>query len=107
MRLALLSDQHANGGPSRAHVGDGDHVGPARIVFLGDAAQGGAQPAETLDRLGELGAETILGNADHFLLDETVFGPDEEPTPEHLEVREWTLSRLEDRHLDRIRGFVP
>jgi putative phosphoesterase len=106
MRLALLSDQHANDVAFRAALADVEHVGADRIVCLGDVAQGGAEPAETLDRLADLGPETILGNADHFLLDETVFGPDEEPTPEHLEVREWTLSRLEDRHLGQIRDFA-
>ena len=107
MRLALLSDQHANDVAFRAALEDVEHVAADRIVCLGDVAQGGPQPAETLDRLAALDADTILGNADHFLLDETVFGPDEEPTPEHLEVRGWTLSRLEDRHLDQIRSFVP
>jgi putative phosphoesterase len=107
MRLALISDQHGNDVAFRAAAGDIERVGADRIVCLGDVAQGGAQPAETLDRLASLGADTILGNADHFVLDQEVFGPDEPPTPEHLEVREWTLSQLEERHLEQIRDFVP
>lgn len=107
MRVALVSDQHGNDVAFGALVADIERVGAERIVCLGDVVQGGAQPAETLDRLAALDAVTILGNADHFLLDETVFGPDEEPTREHLEVREWTLSQLGERHLRQIRAFLP
>jgi len=107
MRLALISDQHANDIAFRAAAADIERVGADRIVCLGDVAQGGAHPAETLDRLASLEAETILGNADHFLLDRDVFVPDERPTAEQLEVREWTLSQLEEHHLEQIRGFVP
>src|SRR6476620_7412132 len=107
MRLALLSDQHANDVAFRAALEDVEHVGADRIVCLGDVVQGGAQPAETLDRLASIGCDTVLGNADHFLLDETVFGPDEVPTPEPLQARRWTLSRLEERHFEQIRAFVP
>jgi putative phosphoesterase len=107
MRLALISDLHGNDVAFRTAVEDIERIGPDSVICLGDVAQGGAQPAETLDRLAELGCETILGNADHFLLDQEVFGPDEPPTREHLEVREWTLSQLEERHLGQIREFVP
>ena len=107
MRLALISDQHGNDVAFHAAVEDIERVGADRVVCLGDVVQGGAQPAETLDRLAAVGAETILGNADHFVLDQDVFGPDEPPTPEQLEVREWTLSQLEERHLEQIRDFVP
>lgn len=106
MRLALISDQHGNDVAFRAAVEDIERVGADSVVCLGDVVQGGAQPRETLDRLAGLGCQTILGNADHFLLDQEVFGPDEEPTPEQFEVREWTLSQLDGRHLEQIGGFV-
>jgi putative phosphoesterase len=102
MRLALISDQHANDVAFRAVVDDIRRVGVDRVVCLGDVAQGGAQPAETLDRLAELDCETVLGNADAFLLGEDVF---EEPTREHLEVREWTLGQLSDDQMAQLRAF--
>lgn len=102
VRLALISDQHGNDIAFRAAVEDIERVGADRIVCLGDVAQGGAQPAQTLDRLAALGCDTILGNADAFLLGEDVF---EQPTAEHLEVREWTLAQLGERHLAQLRGF--
>jgi putative phosphoesterase len=103
VRLALISDQHANDVAFRAVVEDIERIGADTVVCLGDVAQGGAQPAETLDRLATLGCDTILGNADAFLLGED----NEEPTPELIEVRDWTLSRLTDRHVEQLRSFSP
>ena len=103
MRLALISDQHANDVAFRTVVEDIERIGADTVVCLGDVAQGGAQPAETLDRLATLGCETVLGNADAFLLGED----NEEPTPELIEVRDWTLSRLDERHLQQLRSFSP
>jgi predicted phosphodiesterase len=75
-------------------------------VVLGDVAQGGDEPAAVLDRLAELGWPVILGNADHFLL-EVPTDTNEEISAEQLERRLWSLSRLEERHLEQIRAFHP
>ncbi len=106
MRLALISDQHANDVAFRAVLEDVDRVGVDEIVCLGDVAQGGAEPAQTLDRLAALGCETVVGNADALLLEVPTDSP--EPITERLlEVREWTLSRLTSSHLEQIRAFAP
>ena len=106
MRLALLSDQHANDVGFRAAVEDVERLGVEQIVCLGDVVQGGAQPAQTLDRLASLGCETVLGNADAFLLEVPADSP--EPVSERqLEVREWTLSQLSPSHVEQIRSFTP
>ena len=106
VRLALISDQHGNDVAFRAVVGDVERIGVDEIVCLGDVVQGGAQPAETLDRLRALGCSTVLGNADAFLLEVPVDSP--EPITElQLEVRDWTLARLDGSHLDLIRSFRP
>jgi len=102
--LALVSDMHGNDDAFAAVVSELAELGVDRAVCLGDAVQGGDQPRAVLERLAELGWPVILGNADDFLL--TV--PDDSPeeiTEAHLEKREWTLSQLEERHLDQIRGF--
>jgi putative phosphoesterase len=103
MRIALISDQHANDVAFRAVVADIERIGVDRIVCLGDVAQGGPQPAEVLDRLASLGCETIIGNSDAFLIGR----PDafEEATEDHFAVRGWTLDQLDDRHLEQIRSF--
>jgi predicted phosphodiesterase len=105
-RLALISDQHANDVAFRAALEDIERLGVEDIVCLGDVAQGGPQPAETLGRLAAAGCETVLGNADAFLL----AIPEDSPEPiteRHLERREWTLSQLDASHLEQIRSFAP
>jgi predicted phosphodiesterase len=106
VRLALLSDQHANDVAFRAAVEDVERLGVEQIVCLGDVVQGGTEPAQTLDRLVALGCETVLGNADAFLLEVPADSP--EPVSERqLEVRDWTLSQLSSLHLEQIRAFAP
>jgi predicted phosphodiesterase len=105
-RLALLSDQHANDTAFRAVLEAVERLGVEDVVCLGDVAQGGDEPAETLDRLATLGCDTVLGNADAFLL-EVPTDSNEEVTERQLERREWTLSQLDDSHLEQIRSFAP
>jgi putative phosphoesterase len=110
VRLALISDQHGNDVALRAVLGDIERIGQIEdgideIVCLGDVAEGGCEPVQTLDRLRALNCTTILGNADAFLLE---VNDSPEPTPERaLEVREWTLSQLTEAHLEFIRSFQP
>jgi predicted phosphodiesterase len=80
----------------RLGIGDG--------LVLGDVAQGGDEPAAVLDRLAELGWPVIIGNADHFLL-EIPADTNETPTEEQLARRAWSLSQLDERHLEQMRAF--
>ena len=106
MRLALLSDQHGNDVAFRAALADVERLGVEEVVCLGDVVQGGSEPAQTLDRLATLGCQTVLGNADAFLLE--VRSDDPEPVTERLlEVRDWTLSQLSSAQVEQIRSFAP
>ena len=106
VQLALLSDQHGNDTAFQAVLEAVERLGVDDIVCLGDVAQGGDEPAQTLDRLAALGCETVLGNADAFLL-EVPTDSNEPVTEAQLERREWTLSQLDDSHLEQIRSFAP
>jgi putative phosphoesterase len=106
MRLALLSDQHGNDVAFSVALEDVERLGVEEIVCLGDVVQGGTEPAQTLDRLASLGCETVLGNADAFLLEVPADSP-EPITERQLEVREWTLSQLGASHLEQIGLFAP
>jgi predicted phosphodiesterase len=106
VRLALLSDQHGNDVAFQAALEDVERVGVDDVVCLGDVVQGGTQPAETLDRLAALGCETVLGNADAFLLEIPMDSP-EPVTERQLEVRDWTLAQLDASHLEQIRACAP
>ena len=90
----------------RAVIEDLERIGVDNVVCLGDVVQGGNEPAQTLDRLAALGCDTVLGNADAFLL-EVPAESNEEITERQLERREWTLSQLSESHLDQIRSFAP
>ena len=105
-RLALVSDQHANDVAFRAALEDVERLDVEEIVCLGDVAQGGAEPGQTLDRLAALGCETVLGNADAALLEVPSDSP-EPITERFLEVRDWTLDQLDSSQLEQIRSFVP
>ncbi len=108
MRVALISDVHGNRVALDAVLEDLRRAPVDEVVSLGDVAQGGAQPAEVLDGLRELGTRFVMGNSDNFLLELETWEQGPEPiTPELLDVREWTLSRLSSDHLDFIRSFEP
>jgi predicted phosphodiesterase len=102
--VALISDQHGNDVAFRAVLEDVGRIGVEEIVCLGDVVQGGSEPAQTLDRLAAIGCETVLGNADVFLLEVPVDSP-EPVTERQLEVRDWTLAQLGASHLEQIRSF--
>jgi putative phosphoesterase len=106
VRLALVSDQHGNDAAFGAVLEDLERTGVDEVVCLGDAVQGGTQPAEVLERLRALGCATVLGNADAFLLEVPTASP-EPLTERQLEVREWTLSQLATSQLEQIRAFEP
>jgi predicted phosphodiesterase len=103
---ALLSDIHGNLRAFEAVLAELAAFGIDDAVVLGDVAQGGDEPAAVLDRLADLGWPVILGNADHFLLDVPT-DTNEELSDEILARREWSLSQLDDRHLEQIRAMHP
>jgi diadenosine tetraphosphatase ApaH/serine/threonine PP2A family protein phosphatase len=76
-----------------------------QVVCLGDALQGGCQPAEVSTLLRRLGCPTVLGNADAFLLDATAGA--EVPTERQLDVREWTRAQLGANGLSYLETFQP
>jgi len=103
MRVAVISDIHANCLALDVALNDLRGHSPDRVVCLGDAVQGGAQPAETVRRLRELGCSIVMGNADAWLLAEEC---STEPTSQQQrDVRAWTLGQLSEDDVDFIRGF--
>ncbi len=105
MKIAVFSDIHGNCVALNTVLSDMKQRDVVDMVSLGDAIQGGAQPAETVSRLRELRVPTAMGNADSWLL--TGEGPSaKEPVSEaQREVRAWSLSRLSEEDLDFLRQF--
>lgn len=110
MRVAVLSDIHGNCVALDAVLKDLQDHPAEKIVCLGDAIQGGPQPAEVVRRLRELGCPVVMGNADAWLL--TGVDTGNEVTSEERErildaVRGWSLTQLSEVDRAFIREFQP
>ena len=110
MRVAVISDMHGNDLAFEVVEADIKKQKVDQIVCLGDAIQGGPQPAAVVQRLRRLGCPVVMGNADAWLLsgEETA---DEGISSERLrkmgEIRLWSLSQLTEADRAFISGFQP
>jgi putative phosphoesterase len=110
MRIGVISDIHGNDVAFEAVLADLRHQSIDRIVCLGDAIQGGPQPAQVTQRLRSLACPVVMGNADSWLLtgQETEH---EKLTPDRArmlnEVRAWSLSKLSESDRTFIKAFKP
>jgi len=67
MRIAVVSDIHANLTALDAVVADLKQVGADLVVQGGDLVVGGTRPADVIDRVRALGWPSIYGNAEEML----------------------------------------
>jgi putative phosphoesterase len=110
MRIAVISDMHGNDFAFAAAESDLKKQNVDQIVCLGDAVQGGPQPAEVVQRLRRLNCPVVMGNADAWLIsgEETA---DEGFSTERLrkmaEIRLWSLSQLTEDDVEFISKFQP
>lgn len=110
MQIAVLSDIHGNCLALDAVLADLRQHPAETIVCLGDAIQGGPQPAEVVARLREIACPVVMGNADAWMLTGKETGQENIPPERHRKmetVREWSLSCLSAEDKDFIAGFQP
>lgn len=107
MQLAVISDIHGNCFAFDQVLADIRRQGIERIVCLGDAIQGGAQPAETVERLREVNCPIVMGNADAWLLTGLETSSNEQLTEQQLAVRAWSLVQLSHEDRAFIQQFQP
>ncbi len=107
MRIAVISDIHGNCFALDRALEDIRQQGIEQIVCLGDAIQGGAQPAETVQRLRELDCPVVMGNADDWLLTGVETSTNETVSEQQLAVRAWSLAQLSEEDVAFIRQFQP
>jgi putative phosphoesterase len=98
MRIAFISDIHANLVAFEAVLRDIDEKKPDEIIFLGDAATLGPQPREVMAALRKLGCRSVLGNHDGFLLHP-------ETAPELVST--WYADQMSGGDLDFLKTFEP
>ncbi|HUS17535.1 MAG TPA: metallophosphoesterase family protein [Chloroflexia bacterium] len=129
MRVAIISDIHGNcvaldavltdlragtrervdtAVRSAESAGGGSRVD--KVVCLGDAIQGGPQPAEVVARLRELACPVVMGNADAWLLTAEETGAEvisDERRRKMADVRAWSLAQLSGDDRAFIAAFQP
>jgi putative phosphoesterase len=112
MRIAVVSDIHANLTALDAVIADAQAVGVDLVVHAGDLMGGGTRPAEVIDRIRELGWPGVFGNTD-----EVVWNPglvaEKLPSDQFLEMRDallaytipHTLAAIGDERLAWLRAL--
>lgn len=95
MRVALISDLHANLHALDAVLADIDGANVDQTHCLGDIADLGPDPEAVVDRLRQRGIPCIIGNHDAF--------PEQPIAPEVLHV--WSREQLPAGHLDWLRSL--
>lgn len=107
MRIAVFSDIHGNCFALDQVLADLQRHPVDQLVCLGDAVQGGAQPAESVARLRGLGCPIVMGNADAWLLTGEVTSDNEAISEQQDTVRQWSLAQLSAEDRTFIAGFQP
>jgi len=105
MRIAVISDMHGNCVALDAVLADLEAHPVDQMVCLGDAIQGGPQPAEVVARLRERGCPVVFGNADAFLL--TGADGNEAVSAQQRAVQQWSLAQLSEADRAFIAAFHP
>jgi predicted phosphodiesterase len=110
MRIAVISDIHGNYVAFDAVLADIRRDTIDQMVCLGDAVQGGPQPADVVARLHGLACPVVMGNADAWLLSGVETGNENIPA-ERLhkmnEIRAWSLTQLSSDDRAFIAQFQP
>jgi putative phosphoesterase len=105
MRIALISDIHANLVAFEAVLADLEKQAADQLVCLGDVAASGPQPGLVLQRLQELNCPVVLGNADAWLLDPQEYSGNDPFYHKIYELDQWAASQLTSADRDFLRTF--
>jgi protein phosphatase len=99
MKLAVITDVHANLPALDAALEAIAQLGCDRIVHTGDVVDIGPHPRACLERLLSLSnIELLMGNHDAYM----VFGTPAHTSPGEREHQQWTRSQLSESHLEVI-----
>lgn len=104
VRVALISDLHANDVSFEAVLDDIAAAGVDQIVCLGDVPTLGPHPREVLARLRDLGCPCIMGNHDEFMLDAELIRSYTE-APVVVDAVDWCRDRLAAEDFELIATF--
>lgn len=110
--VAVFADVHGNLPALEAVLEDIRHHPVTSVVCLGDVANMGPAPRETIRRIRGIPLPTrfVLGNTDAYLLQPRTLDDVAHPTadtPAFLEVEAWCAERLSDDDRAFLQGFEP
>ena len=103
MRIALISDIHANGPALEACLAAAQRLAADRLAFLGDFVGYGPDPEDVINRvrpLVEAGAIAVLGNHDLAVLKAT-----RDMNAAAAEALAWTRTQLSDGSKSFLAGL--
>jgi predicted phosphodiesterase len=106
MRIAILTDVHANLPALSAVLADARQRGCERVYHAGDLISIGPYPAEVIDLAQSSGMRCVQGNHEAWVT--TGLPPDPVPglqDDDQLMHQHWTHSRLDQARRDFIRGL--
>lgn len=104
MRIALISDIHANALALEAVLADIAQTGVDNIFCLGDVATLGPDPRAVIDILRDRRIPCVMGNHDEFLLVPDML-PDYNQSPVIMAAVDWCRDLLRPEDLEFVRGF--
>ncbi len=104
LRIALISDLHANQIALREVLRSINAQGADEIVCLGDVATLGVAPSAVIETLRDLGCRCITGNHDNYLLDPSLIDSHTED-PMIIEANAWSRDQLSPDQFDFLRSF--
>ncbi len=105
MRIALISDIHANRIALDAALREISAQHVDRIICLGDVATTGPQPRQVVEELRARNIACVMGNGDSFLAGESVEAPSVEDARKVVDIAEWCRDQISSSDLDFIRAF--
>jgi predicted phosphodiesterase len=106
VRIALISDLHANEVALRAVLADVDRIGCDEVICLGDVATLGPRPNAVIELVRERTTRRILGNHDDFMLNPGLIHTYTE-VPVVVESVEWCRARLSADEIAFLGTFSP
>ena len=107
MRVAIISDLHANLVALDAALADLEPLHPDQIVCLGDVASIGPQPAEVVVRLRELRCPVVMGNHDAWMVNPQPWVPTGQDPDRIMEIDSWCAEQLSPVEMEYLGSFQP
>jgi len=105
MRIAVLSDIHANLPALSAILSDLSRRNCSRVYHAGDLIGIGPYPAEVVDVVRDAGMICVQGNHDQLLSTGIPLAPTPDIDDSEIRHEHWTHSRLDLDQKEFVRGF--